>query len=80
MRSVQTQIALHQAAEANKRLTIANNRLQVIKIMMAQFQVQCNSLPEKDPIRFAIETFICAVTNAANGKTELQETSRILTR
>lgn len=64
---IQTQIALANLDRANQRLIRANKRLAIIKIMMGQFQVQCNALPENDPMRVIVETFIKAVRDAADG-------------
>lgn len=67
MIGIQTQIALANFDRANKRLALANKRLAIIKIMMGQFQVQCNALPANEPMRVVVETFIKAVNDAADG-------------
>jgi hypothetical protein len=71
---IQNQIRMLELAKQNQNLmAVAKThytRLEVIKRMMMQFQVQCNSLPEDDSVRVVIETFIKAVNDAANGSFE----------
>lgn len=57
-------VLLNQLREAERKIQALSKKIDIIKIMMSQFQLQCNQLPEGDHVRTIIETFIKATLQA----------------